>query len=332
VAKQSTSASIPELAESRTSEAKWPACKLCGKETTAFLERASVQIVRCESCRFMFAVMPDQFSAGAQYIDDTYFSPAATHGISDYDSLWNDLLSHLYVPRLGRMLELGGRGGRHLDVGCASGNLIEHARKMGWECFGVELSDAMRGRAEQRTGRPIFASLAEAKDSGLRFDSVTMFEVIEHVEDPAAVMREVAELILPGGMIALSTPNFDNPNAVAGTPIDIWFIPPEHISYFNRETIAACMQNAGLSPVAKDGIFGAWRACAGDTSFPPWLTATLRPWRKNKRLRPGGLLGSILKRTYSPARRPELYRRRGPDDLKDAEVLEIYARRVEPAE
>ena len=127
----------------------------------------------------------------------------------------------------------------------------------------------MRNRAAQRTGRPIFASLAEAKNSSLRFDSVTMFEVIEHVEDPAGMMREVADLILPGGMIALSTPNFDNPDAIAGTPIDIWFIPPEHISYFNRDTIAGCMANAGLRPVAKDGIFGAWRAWAGDTSFPP---------------------------------------------------------------
>jgi 2-polyprenyl-3-methyl-5-hydroxy-6-metoxy-1,4-benzoquinol methylase len=322
------SALIPELAVTPASAAKWPSCRLCAEETKPFLKRGSLPIVRCEGCGFMFAVMPEQFSAGTQYMDDTYFSAAATHGISDYDSLWNDLLSHLYVPRLRRMLELGARGGRHLDIGCASGNLIEHGQKMGWECFGVELSEAMRNRAAQRTGRPIFASLAEAKNSSLRFDSVTMFEVIEHVEDPAGMMREVADLILPGGMIALSTPNFDNPDAIAGTPIDIWFIPPEHISYFNRDTIAGCMANAGLRPVAKDGIFGAWRAWAGDTSFPPWLSAILRPWRKGKRLRPGGLLGSFLKRSYSPARRPELYRRRDPADLGCSEVMEIYALRI----
>ena len=72
----------------------------------------------------------------------------------------------------------------------------------------------------------------------------------------------------------------------------------------------------------------AWRAWAGDTSFPPWLSAILRPWRKGKRLRPGGLLGSFLKRSYSPARRPELYRRRDPADLSCSEVMEIYALRI----
>lgn len=285
-------------------------------------------IVRCESCGFRFAVMPEDFSAGTQYTDDSYFSTAAPHGLSDYDSYWNDLVSHLYVPRLRRMVELGARGGKYLDIGCASGNLIEHAQKMGWECFGVELSSAMRERAAQRTGRQIFASLDEVTKSGMRFDAVTMFEVIEHVEDPAATMRQVADLIVPGGMIALSTPNFDHPDAIAGTPVDIWFILPEHIGYFNRDTIVGCMEKAGLKPLAADGIFGAWRALAGDTSFPPWLTAILKPWRKGKRLRPGGLLGTFLKRAYSPARKPELYRRRDPADLSGAEVMEIYALRV----
>jgi 2-polyprenyl-3-methyl-5-hydroxy-6-metoxy-1,4-benzoquinol methylase len=279
----------------------------------------------------MFAVLPEHFSASDQYTDDSYFSDAATHGVADYDSLWNELVSHLNVPRLRRMVELGARAGRYLDIGCASGNLIEHAQKMGWECFGVELSAAMRRRAEERTGRPIFASITEATASGLRFDSISMFGVIEHTEDPVITMREVAGLLAPGGMISLSTPNFDCPYAltgIAGTAINIWFIPPEHISYFNRDTIATCMAAAGLSIVAKDGIFGAWRAWAGDTSFPSWLSGVLKPWRKGKRLRPGGLLGALLKRSYSPARRPELYRRRDPADLSDSEVLEIYAVRA----
>lgn len=275
----------------------------------------------------MFALLPESFAAHEQYADDSYFSAEAAHGISDYDSLWNDLLSHLYVPRLKRMLELGGRGGKYLDIGCAGGNLIGHAAKLGWESHGVELSSAMRERAAMRTGRPIFASLDEVKESGLRFDSVTMFAVIEHLEDPSATMRQVAGLIKPGGMIALSTPNFENPYTLSGALIDIWFIPPEHISYFNRTTITNCMAAAGFDIAAMDGIFGAWRAWAGDTSFPRWLTAALKPWRKDKRLRPGGLLGAILKRAYSPARRPELYRRRDPADLRSAEVLEIYARR-----
>jgi SAM-dependent methyltransferase len=280
----------------------------------------------------MFALLPQTFVAQRQYADDSYFSADAAHGIADYDSLWTDLLSHLYIPRLNRMLELGARPGRHPDIGCAGGNLIERAQRMGWECFGVEFWGLMRERAIRRTGRPIFASLAEARGSGMTFDSVTMFDVIEHTDDPAAVMREVAELITPGGMIALSTPNFDNPAAAAGLPINLWFIPPEHISYFGRSTIARCMSQAGLAPIAMDGIEGAWRAWAGDTSFPPWLTAVLRPWRKNKRLRPGGFLGAILKRTYSPARKPELYRHRAPADLTNAEVLEVYGRCVTTAQ
>ncbi len=305
-----------------------PPCKLCGGATGQFIERNSHPIVKCRKCGFMFALLPPDVSAETQYVNDSYFSAEAAHGITDYDSLWDALVSHMYVPRLKRMLELGGRGGKHLDIGCAGGNLIVHASELGWECYGVELSQTMRSCAAQRTGRPIFASLNEARESGLRFDSVTMFGVIEHLEDPPGTMRQVAAMTAADGMIALSTPNFENPYAISGALIDIWFIPPEHISYFNRSTITGCMTEAGYRISAMDGIFGAWRAWAGDTSFPRWLTAALKPWRKNKRLRPGGLLGAILKRAYGPAARPELYRRRDPADLRSAEVLEIYARRA----
>ena len=305
-----------------------PQCKLCRGATEHFIERGGYPIVRCANCGFMFALLPAGFAPADSYADDSYFSAKAAHGIADYDSLWNELLVHLYVPRLIRLQELGCTGGRMLDIGCAGGNLMVHAERLGWTTFGVELSGSMRQRASKLTGRPIYESISHAFDSGERFDCITMFEVIEHVDDPLSVMREVAGLLNPGGLLALSTPNCDSPEAIGGQPIDIWFIPPEHISYFGPRTITDCMKRATLSVLAIDGLEGVWRAQAGDTSFPPSLTRILRAWRKNKRLRPGGLIGKILKRAYSPAARPEIYRRRDPADLSHAEVIEIYARKL----
>jgi SAM-dependent methyltransferase len=155
-----------------------------------------------------------------------------------------------------------------------------------------------------------------------------MFEVIEHVEDPLSVMREVSDLLKPGGMLALSTPNCDCPEALGNRAVNVWFIPPEHISYFGPRTIRDCLKRVSLDILEIDALEGVWRALAGDTSFPPWLTRFLRMWRKNKRrLRPGGFIGKILKRAYSPGARPQLYQRRHPADLGRAEVLEIYARK-----
>src|SRR5580704_4042756 len=84
-----------------------PACRLCGGKTEGFLERDSYPIVRCSRCCFMFALLPENLVAQHQYVDDSYFSAEAAHGIADYDSLWTQLLSHLYLPRLNRMLEMG---------------------------------------------------------------------------------------------------------------------------------------------------------------------------------------------------------------------------------
>lgn len=305
-----------------------PPCKICGGPTGNFIEREGYPIVRCAGCGFMFALLPAGFAPADNYSDDSYFSAKAAHGIADYESLWSDLLSHLYVPRLRRMRELGCAGGSLLDIGCAGGNLMVHAERMGWTTRGVELSDFMRQRASKLTGRQVYGSISEASRSGRKFDCVTMFAVIEHVDDPVSVMREVAGLLNPGGMLALSTPNCDSPEALGNQPINVWFIPPEHISYFGRRTITDCLKAASLNVLAIDGLEGVWRAHAGDTSFPPWLTRLLRRWRKDKRLRPGGLIGKILKRAYSPAARPDIYRRRYPAELDRAELIEVYARKV----
>jgi SAM-dependent methyltransferase len=150
--------------------------------------------------------------------------------------------------------------------------------------------------------------------------------VIEHLSDPVGTMARVGELLVPGGILALSTPNCECPGALAGEPINVWFDPPEHISYFGAATIRDCLARAGFETLAVEGLEHYCRAMAGDLTFPSWVTAILAPFRRGKRLKPGGLLGKVLERAYH--RRMDLYRRTDAADLPRTDVLEVYARRI----
>ncbi len=300
------------------------ACKLCGGATVHFMERSGFEIVRCGECRFMFALVPQDYDAASIYKDDIYFTSGGECGIADYDALWRRRLSHFYVPRLDRIRAFHPPA-RLLDIGCASGYLMRAAQDRGWQTAGVELSPEMRRRAAALTRSPIFESIDQALQSAQRFECVTMFEVIEHLSDPVGIMTQVADLLAPGGILALSTPNCDCPGAIAGEPINVWFDPPEHISYFAADTIRDCLARSGFETLAVEGLEHYCRAMAGDLTFPGWVTAILAPFRRNKRLKPGGLLGKMLERAYHG--RMDLYRRTDPADLPRTDVMEVYARK-----
>jgi SAM-dependent methyltransferase len=300
-------------------------CKLCGGAASYYLNRNSFEIVRCDACGFMFALLPGHFDPLTLY-DDAYFTEGAGgYGFNDYQALWDRCCGPFYVSRLVRMLQFH-KAGRLLDIGCAGGQLLAAAQDRGWRVAGVERAPAMRRQASETLRCPVYDSIEQALDRGERFDCVTMFEVIEHLSDPVSTLQQVVQLLTPGGVLALSTPNCSRPEAPLGQPIDIWFSPPLHISYFGPETLARCVEMAGLKTLAIDGLEHYCRALAGEVVLPPWLVNVLRPIRRGKRLRPRGLIGRLLKHIYR--NRLSVFQRRNRADLIRTDVLEIYAQRL----
>jgi len=110
--------------------------------------------------------------------------------------------------------ELIGDGRRRiLDVGCGDGRFLELLREFGhpdWELVGLEFDAAAIARCRER-GFEAFAErvedfAAKAHERG-RYDAVVMLQLIEHVEDPALICERVADLLVPGGVFIIETPN-----------------------------------------------------------------------------------------------------------------------------
>ena len=99
-----------------------------------------------------------------------------------------------------------GSPGRLLDVGCATGWLLDHARARGWQAQGVELSEPAVRFARERGLEVHHGDLLDARFPASSFDLVYMGDVLEHVPDCRATLAEVARVLKPGGHLYLRGP------------------------------------------------------------------------------------------------------------------------------
>jgi SAM-dependent methyltransferase len=84
-----------------------------------------------------------------------------------------------------------------------------------------------------------------AAESRGTFGAIVCFEVIEHVPDPVGMLDEMHALLAPGGFLIVSVPNAGDPYCLKQD----WSssMPPVHINFFNRTSLAAALCRAGFA-------------------------------------------------------------------------------------
>jgi SAM-dependent methyltransferase len=138
-----------------------------------------------------------------------------------------------------------GEGRNLLDLGAYIGVFVEVAISHGWEAIGIEPSrwavEVARGN-----GLPIVeGTLAAEELIGRRFDVITMWDVIEHLDDPSYELRKIYNLLEPGGLLAVHTMDIDSFIAkLMGTR---WpWLMDMHIHYFSRKTLREMLHKTGF--------------------------------------------------------------------------------------
>ena len=138
-------------------------------------------------------------------------------------------------------------GGRLLDVGCGSGAFIAQMARLGWEAEGLE-PDADAVAVARRAGLAVTQGTAEELDAdGLagRYDAVTLNHVVEHLHDPAGVLRRIAAILRPGGTLWIATPNLRALGHRRYGPDWLALDPPRHLVLFHRAALESLLARTG---------------------------------------------------------------------------------------
>jgi SAM-dependent methyltransferase len=160
------------------------------------------KVVRCSTCSTLYKRPDDPGLALADLYLGGYEQQFAPEVVTAAETELSDILA--------RIIELRGRTGRVLDIGCGPGHFIRLARDAGFEVYGAELNPALAEACRRATGAHMFMggkALADAAATNLKFDVVSMLDLIEHLQDPRDLLETVRKLVRPGGLVAVFTPN-----------------------------------------------------------------------------------------------------------------------------
>lgn len=233
------------------------ACDLCGSDTsillycltdTAHHQPGEFSLRRCLVCDLMYLSPRPTPATIARYYPEDYnpFRPP----VEDERFAIMRWMRRRKLVRRRRVVELyAGRSHGHvLDVGCATGLFLNEMARSGWQATGVELTGPAAEFARRRFGLQVFQGLlTDAPLSPASFDAVTFWDVLEHSFSPKQELAQVARLLRPGGVLALSVPNWASfDRSLFGRH---WqgLDAPRHLYVFTRSTLTALLENAGFT-------------------------------------------------------------------------------------
>jgi len=169
----------------------------------------------------------------------------------------NPLLAILFWPLLwyketysyARFLRPLARG-RLLDVGCGDGAFLLKARRMGFECSGLEPGGtAARGLAA--TGIPVHGcTLEELGPAHGPYDVITLNHVFEHLSDPEGALRKLAALLAPAGRLLVRMPDTHFFFFRHWPRHCLHLETPRHVFLYHRDNFTRLARRCGLEVVA----------------------------------------------------------------------------------
>ena len=197
------------------------------------------KIVRCMTCGLVFAIPETRLKEITRdYVD-----------MADPEYLKEEKGRRAQAGIVLKKIAKFKKSGKLLDIGCGPGFFLDEAKRRGWETRGADLSRWSRDYAKEHFNVEVFQGLlGDAHFPDRSFDVIVMNDVIEHLEDPKSVLREVRRILKNDGVIYISTPDIQS-FLSRFLRAKWWGINKYHLFYFSKKTIEKLFDEIGFKPL-----------------------------------------------------------------------------------
>jgi SAM-dependent methyltransferase len=222
-----------------------PACLVCGGALSLWCRRMERDVYRCPSCRHIAVPGGLMRDSGGASIYESTSSIFDADGNRDY--YHDETNADAARAKLEYVSRFCPPGRRLLDVGASFGHFLAQARGK-YDASGIEVSASAVAWARSAFDVDIsVGSVYDVSRGADRFDAITCWDVIEHLEDPAGAIDRMRQALVPGGLLFLSTP--DAGALVARVMGARWHYldPIQHLHLFSRRNLVRFVTGRGFT-------------------------------------------------------------------------------------
>jgi SAM-dependent methyltransferase len=217
-------------------------CFLCDEPAAFYCELDGGNYFRCDACGSMQLHPTPSLEEMRTYAEQHYKA-----GVYTEYTRARPLKLATFRRRI-ELLKQHKPTGKLLDLGCACGFMIEAALEAGYDAWGVEFSREAIAAAEPRIRDRIHHGDINQLERG-EFDVITAFDILEHVQDPLASLRQWAELLRPGGLLVVTSPDTDSLFRKVMRSRWPMLQPLQHTFLFSGSGMRTGLEKAGLEPL-----------------------------------------------------------------------------------
>ncbi|MCX6695317.1 MAG: class I SAM-dependent methyltransferase [Candidatus Altiarchaeota archaeon] len=150
------------------------------------------------------------------------------------------------------------KGNRVLDIGCGRGKLLARLKSSGMEVYGIELDPDRVKECVEKGLNVVQGDIEKYNTKNLgQFDTIAMTSLIEHLENPLAVLNKVKANLKPDGRLVLLTPNVNwflwHIYGLLGKTPFAW-ISPDHTQFWDYTTFRCFLEKAGYEITENNSI------------------------------------------------------------------------------
>ncbi|HCC08175.1 MAG TPA: hypothetical protein DEP72_08490 [Clostridiales bacterium] len=124
--------------------------------------------------------------------------------------------------------------------------MISVAKEMLFDVTGLDIRPIYAQKVSERFNVPVYASDIMQLETEEQFDVVVLGDIIEHIQNPVAMLKKCYNLLNENGVIWISTPNFESAFSYIMKDKDPMWRVCEHLNYFSYDSLKKVLGNIGF--------------------------------------------------------------------------------------
>jgi 2-polyprenyl-3-methyl-5-hydroxy-6-metoxy-1,4-benzoquinol methylase len=226
-------------------------CNNCGSSSPnpflnvkCYYTDVPLSVVRCSICNLIYLDPRPDKSLGLEYFEKAYSNAEGFESHSYYRN--HEQIFARNNERFSGIKDLPVPNKKLLDFGAGQGHFVKTALDHGWQATGTELSPAAIKAAKDNLNVTLIDSLQNLESND--FSVITLWDVIEHLEDPKATLLELSKYLHPKGYFIIETSNIDSLDyLVLKKKWSYWHV--DHLFYFSKRSLISLLEKIGFKSI-----------------------------------------------------------------------------------